>query len=110
MIKIVFKFKSKVWIWPGLATWYMVTLPIEQSRKIKQLFGNLHRGWRSLPAVVSIGPTSPRLRRASKTKWKTSVFFDSKQKAYILPLKALVRKQENIKAGDVLSFSIEITP
>ena len=98
MLRNKYKMKAKVWLYPGLAPWHMVTLPQKESNQIGQLFADLHRGWRSLPITATIG----------KTSWKTSIFFDSKAKAYIMGLKADVRKKENIRKGDTLEFSIEI--
>ncbi len=95
-----FNLKSKVWIWPGMAAWHMVTLPKTQSDRIKRLFGDQHRGWGSLPVVVTIGQTS----------WKTSIFFDKKRGAYVLPIKSEVRKKEKISNGQNVKFSIEIKP
>ncbi|OGE81860.1 MAG: hypothetical protein A3E98_03165 [Candidatus Doudnabacteria bacterium RIFCSPHIGHO2_12_FULL_48_11] len=100
MIQTIYKLKAKVWLYPGVAPWHMVTLPKNQSDKIKQLFGDMHRGWSSLPVMVIIG----------KTTWKTSIFFDKKAGAYILPLKAEVRKKENISNGQAINFSIELSP
>ena len=58
----------------------------------------MKRGWGSLPVTVTIG----------KTSWKTSIFPDAKAGAYLLPLKADVRKKEKILASDTVSFSLEI--
>lgn len=95
-----YKMKAKVWLYPGIAPWHMVTLPKQESGKIKQIFGDMHRGWSSLPVIVTLNQTS----------WKTSVFFDKKAGAYILPLKAEVRKKEKISAGDAVTFLLEIRP
>ena len=51
-----------------------------------------------MPVVAQIG----------KTIWKTSIFFDNKLGAYIFPLKAEVRKKENISEDNTITFSIEI--
>ena len=100
MSKITNKFKmnAQVWLYPGVAAWHFITLPKEQSEKIKAVFGVLARGWGSLPVMVTIG----------KTTWKTSIFPDKKAGAYLLPLKADVRKKEKIKVRDGVNFSIEI--
>lgn len=90
--------RTKVWLYPGPAAWYFITLPKKQSQMIKKTFGDLARGWGSLPVIVTIG----------QTNWKTSIFPDKKAGAYLLPLKAAVRKQENITAGDTISVAVEI--
>ncbi len=55
----------------------------KQSAEITARFGLMKRGWGSLPVIVAMG----------KTTWKTSIFPDKKAGAYLLPLKAEVRKK-----------------
>ncbi|MBM3536813.1 MAG: DUF1905 domain-containing protein [Alphaproteobacteria bacterium] len=93
-----YRMKAKVWLYPGKATWYFVTLPKRQSTAIRTLFGGMKRGWGSLPVAVTIG----------KTRWTTSIFPDSKAGAYILPLKAEIRDKEAIRAGMTVHLRIEI--
>jgi len=90
--------KSQVWLYPGMAGWHFLTVPKKQSDDIKKDFNAKKRGWGSLPVMVTIG----------KTSWKTSIFPDTRAGAYLLPLKALVRKKEGIFSGDVVTFSLEI--
>ena len=80
----LFKFKSEVWVYPGMAGWRFISLPKKQSGQIKKTFGGLTGGFGSLPVNVTVG----------KTTWKTSIFPDKKTKSYLLPLKAEVRKKE----------------
>ncbi len=93
-----YKFRAKVWLYPGMAGWHFISVPLKQSRQIKTLFGGVAHGWGSLPVRVQIG----------KTTWDTSIFPDNKTKAYLLPLKAKVRKVEGIAAGDMVDCSIDI--
>lgn len=104
-----FEMKAKVWLYPGMApasakatarqgAWHFVTVPKKTSAEIKKMFGGMSRGWGSLPVCVAIGITS----------WKTSIFWDNKVGAYLLPLKAGVRKEERIIDGKLISFRIEI--
>jgi hypothetical protein len=89
---------AKVWLYPGMAGWHFVTIPAAQSTEIKMLHGAMKRGWGSLPVVATVGRTS----------WKTSIFPDKKSGAYLLPLKADVRKNEKIVVGDTVALSIEV--
>lgn len=93
-----FKMKSKVWQYPGMAGWHFLTLPKKQSSGIKKLFGGMSGGFGSLPVMVTIGATS----------WKTSIFPDKKAGAYLLPLKAEVRKKEKIGSGDAVTFLVAV--
>ncbi len=97
--KRIYRVRGKVWIWRGgTAAWYFVTLPIAQSREIKNRHGDTSRGWGSVPVVVTLGRSS----------WKTSIFPYSKVKAYILPLKAEIRRKENVLAKQTIAFTLSI--
>jgi hypothetical protein len=90
--------RATVWIYPGVAAWHFVTLPKKQSEVIKRAFGASSRGWGSLPVVATIG----------KTSWRTSIFPDRKAGAYLLPLKAEVRKKEGIHAEDSIQLTVTL--
>ncbi len=93
-----FKVKSKLWLYPGLAAWYFVSIPKKQSSEIKTRFGDMARGWGSLPVKITIG----------KTQWQTSIFPDKKEGTYLLPIKAQIRKLENLKVNDAIALDLEI--
>lgn len=96
-----FSFNGKVWLYPSDAgAWHFVTVPKNTSVDITKRFAKVKRGWGSLPIEAKIG----------KTIWKTSIFPDSKSGTYILPLKALVRKNEGIFQDDVVSLMLTICP
>jgi hypothetical protein len=40
--------------------------------------------------------------------WRTSVFYDTKSSAFLLPLKADVRRKEKLAAGDSVAVALEI--
>ena len=92
------KFKTNVWLYPGMAGWHFVSIPQDVSENIKNNFGDMKRGWGSLPVMVTVG----------KTSWKTSIFPDKETKGYLLPLKAEVRKKEGIAADDKIELLLEI--
>lgn len=93
-----FKLKSKIWLYPGMAGWHFISVPKKQSEEIKKHFGARAKGWGSLPVVVTIG----------KTSWHTSIFPDKKAGAYLLPLKAEVRRKEHLEAEDDVTFLLTI--
>jgi hypothetical protein len=98
--KSTYKLNGEVWLWgyDTEAPWHFVSVPQKESAQIKKDFGILSRGWRSLPVSVTIG----------KSKWRTSVFMDSRTQSYLLPLKASIRKKEGVYKGDKIKFSIKI--
>jgi hypothetical protein len=93
-----YKIKAELWIYPGKAGWHFITISEKQSKDITKIFGQLKRGWGSLPVQVIIG----------KTIWETSIFPDKKRGGYLLPIKAEVRKKEKLKAGDQLILNLKI--
>jgi hypothetical protein len=93
-----FKFRAKVWVYPGPAAWHFVSLPKALSARLKRLFGGLRRGFGSLKVTVTLGGT----------QWTTSIFPDAKRGSYLLPLKAAVRAQEKALAGKTCAFVIRI--
>lgn len=107
-MKKTYLIKEKVWLYPGMAghrlrgsgskRWHFVTIPQDEAKDINYFFSMAKRGWGSLRVLVTLGSSS----------WKTSIFPDKKSDSYLLPLKSEVRKKENIKAGDTISFQIEL--
>lgn len=86
-----FTFTESVWLYPGsTAAWHFISLPKKLSADLKRRYGARARGWGSLPVAATIG----------RTVWKTSIFPDKRSETYLLPLKALVRRAEDLRAGD----------
>ena len=73
-----------MWRYPAQAAWYFVYVPEEISRPIRKKFP---AGF--VPIQATVG----------KTIWQTSLF-PSKEEVYLISIKALVRKQEDIFDGD----------
>lgn len=94
-----FKVQGVVWLYPGdSSAWHFVTLPRSASEEIRELTRSVKRGWGSVPVRATLG----------KTTWETSMFPDRKANAYLLPLKAQVRKRERITAGDTVLMYLDI--
>lgn len=90
--------KSRVFVYPGMGGWRFLGIPLKEGKEIKEKYGKHARGWGSLPVSVTIG----------KTVWKTSIFPDKKSGTYLLPLKAQVRKVEDIFDDDTVQFIITL--
>jgi hypothetical protein len=89
-------FTAPLWLWNGKGAWHFVTLPLNESQIIKMAVPR--RGWGSVRVKAKIGGTD----------WSTSIFPDSKAGAYLLPVKAEVRKRENIAPGDMVEISVSL--
>ena len=95
-----YKFEAKLWLYPGdKASWHFITVPKELALVVKKKYGTLAKGFGSLPVNVTIG----------KSKWKTSIFPDSRAGTYFLPIKAKIRKQEDLYVDDVACVSFTIS-
>lgn len=90
---------EKIWLYPGKAGWFFITIPEEVSKEIDYFFANQKKGWCSLPVTVTIGQTT----------WQTSIFPDKKSAAYLLPIKIEVRKKENIRENDAVSLTLKLS-
>ncbi len=93
-----FSVRAKVRTFTGAATWYFAMLPVNTSKEIRGRFGHSARGWGSLPVEVTLG----------ESVWKTSIFPDKRAGAYLLPMKAGIRKKEGVRKGDVILFQLNI--
>ncbi len=94
-----YTFTAKVWLYPGEnANWHFVTVPKAQGMEISERFGAHRRGFGSLRVEVTIGGTV----------WHTSIFPDRLSKSYMLPIKAKVRKIEDIEIDDTVECTIRI--
>lgn len=95
----VYTLQGKVVLWPGeQGNWHFVPVSKPESTSIKEDFGALAKGFHLLPVTVTVG----------KTIWVTSIFLDGRSGCYLLPLKAKVRKAEDIWVDDTLTYTIKI--
>ena len=96
--RATYKVRAKVWLYNGNGGWHFLTLPAKQAAAIRALFATGSRPFGSLPVSVTIGGT----------EWRTSLFPDKKAGSYLLPIKADVRKSEQIEDGMMVSATIHI--
>lgn len=76
-----------------------VTLPLELSEEIREVgaLAGPPRGFGSLPVEVRVGGSV----------WRTSVFPDRNTRCYVLPVKAAVRKAEDLEVEDRIAVSLQ---
>lgn len=94
-----YTFKSELWVWTtdaAPASWRFVTLPADISAAIRTLVPK--HGFGSVRVTATVG----------KTTWTTSLFPSKAQGAFLLPMKAEVRKKEKLADGDVVKVAVEI--
>lgn len=90
------EFSGKIFHWRGPAPYLFVPVPPEQSRQIKDISRLVTYGWGVIPVHARIG----------KTEWTTSLF--PKDGRYLVPIKVVVQKAENLKEGDEVKIRLEI--
>ncbi len=93
-----YSFKGKVWKHQGAAGWFFMTLPLRLSKTIRKTHGLSEEGWGRLKSTASIGGC----------EWQTAIWFDSKAKSYLLPIKASVRKKTGVRDGSSVDVSLSL--
>ena len=89
MEKLKYEFSAKTYQYSSsenMCGWTFVALPKELSIEIRNNFKWLEEGWGRMKITAKLG----------SSEWQTAIWFDTKQDTYLLPLKAKIRKQENV--------------
>lgn len=97
-MKIKFQFSGEIWKYSGKGAWYFVTIPEELSREIRDTAQWQEEGWGRLKTIAKI----------KDVEWETSIWFDKKANAYLLPLKADIRKQLKLEDGMKIEVLLNI--
>lgn len=91
---------APLWLWSGEGgSWHFVTIPAEQAVEIRleSAATGIRRGFGSVRVVASI----------KEVRWRTSVF-PQKSGSYLLPVKAAVRRDAGIAAGDNVTVNVDL--
>lgn len=83
---IKYTFTAKPWQYTGTSGWHFISLPGKLSKEIRSALKSEEEGWGRLKVTAKIG----------NSEWKTAIWFDTKMNTYLLPLKAEIRKKENL--------------
>ncbi|NDV47752.1 DUF1905 domain-containing protein [Paludibacter sp. 221] len=98
---VKYEFSAKVWHYTstgGTGGWWIVCLPKEMSKEIRENLKFLEEGWGRLKITAKTG----------NSQWKTAIWFDTKLETYLLPLKTEIRKKENIEIDKYIEVIIWI--
>jgi len=94
----------ELWRWTGggNGAWHFLTISGEAGEALTEIalmrrLEGMARGFGSLRVTATIGTTS----------WKTSVF-PSRETGWMLPVKASVRKAEDLSESDEVSLALEL--
>lgn len=92
-------FTAELGLQRGEAGWRFVTLPADLADELRAQTAATARAFGSFPVAVTIG----------RTGWRTSLFADTRAASYLLPVKADVRRREQLSAGDRVRVTVELT-
>ncbi len=90
------EFEGDIWFWKGPAPWHFVTVPDEECAELEATSAFVSYGWGMIPVRARVG----------STEWATSLW--PKDGAYLVPVKAAVRKAERLDVGDKVRVRLDI--
>jgi hypothetical protein len=93
-----YAFAGVVRLWPANEKFLLLPLPQEISAEIFEISDGLTAGFGSLKVEARIGSLT----------WRTSIFPDKASSTFELPLKAEVRKKNDLVVGSVALCEIEL--
>lgn len=96
--KAVFEASAPLWLYQGKAAWHFITLPVDIAARIRFLTTGPRHGWGAIRVKICIGASV----------WETSIFPDKKSDSYLLPVKAEIRRQEKLVAGQLVDLRLEL--
>ena len=91
---------APIWLWSeGKGSWHFLTIPAEEAVEIRlaAAAAGPRRGFGSVRVEATINDVT----------WRTSIF-PQKAGGYILPIKAEVRAQAGIAAGDDVTVTLAL--
>ena len=92
------RFTAELWRHDGEASWWFVTVPPDISDDVRSRGDGQRAAFGSVRLRVTVGSTT----------WATSVFWDSRREAYLLPVKKEVRTRERLEDGSSVEVALEL--
>lgn len=96
--KIKYEFTAIIWQYAGQGGWHFVSLPQDLAMEIRENLKSEEEGWGRLKATAKIG----------NSEWDTAIWFDTKHNTYLLPIKAAIRKKENLETNKTILTTVWI--
>ncbi len=85
--KIAFEFTASVWQHASSGGWFFVSMPAGMASEIRMQLKWQEEGWGRIRARAETGSSC----------WDTAIWYDTKRKTYLLPIRSDIRKKENIR-------------
>jgi hypothetical protein len=89
-------FSGKLWKFGGEASWWFISIPLEDSEDLERFCRHRKRNFGSIRVSATLGQTT----------WSTSVFRDSQANAYLLPIKLEVRRKEALMENHLYEVTL----
>ena len=99
---------APLWIWSeGKGSWHFLTIPAEDALELRMesAASGIRRGFGSVRVEARVN--GPSTSSGQAVTWRTSIF-PQKSGGYLLPVKAAVRRDAGIAAGDEVVVSLEL--
>lgn len=93
---MIVEFTAPVFEWRGPAPYYFVRVPEDDALLIQETAAAVTYGWGMIPVTARIG----------ETEWTTSLW--PKEGSYVVPLKDVVRRTEQVVEDDAVTVRLEI--
>lgn len=90
------EFSGEMWTWRGPSPYHFITVPEDECAELETAAALVSYGWGMIPVTAQIGITV----------WKTSLF--PKNGRYIVPIKDLVRKGEELDVGESVTVRLVV--
>lgn len=91
-------FDGVLWRYQGGAAWFFISVPKEYTSELRSIAEAHTKGFGSIKVDVAIG----------KSRWRTSVFPDTKSGMYMLPVKKEVRMLNNLEDGSSVAVKLTV--
>jgi hypothetical protein len=78
--------------------WIFAAIPDALSEEIREYHQWQEEGWGRLKARAQVG----------ESIWETSIWYDTKHRAYLLPLKEAIRVKEQVKLNEDIMIQLWI--
>lgn len=93
-----YEFTADLWEWAARPNWFFVAVPEDATDDIDAEFGSRAAGWGSIKVEVNVGSTT----------WETSMFPDEQRGCFVLPVKASVRRAEDLHEGGPVHIYLRV--
>jgi hypothetical protein len=98
---LTLEFVAPLWRWEARREfWTFVSLPVEVTEDVRDLAGDVRRGFGAVRAHARIGAH----------QWRTSVFPQNADGQYVLPVKKSVRTGNDLELGEDVRVWLQLLP